>query len=140
MEEKELKKYLIDFVLEFGSKMNELEREIVEKAESNPGKDYFEEYEKKYLPIFQEYCTDKKRIYGGKSDSYGIPTRYDGIESSIEKTITIKNRNRAEVYFKTTNNFEAEYLFVVLRKNDLWRIDNVKYKWWKSEKWKSQIL
>lgn len=63
MEEKELKKYLIDFVLEFGSKMNELEREIVEQDENNPGKDYFEEFRKKYLPIFEQYCSNKKRVY-----------------------------------------------------------------------------
>ncbi len=140
MEEKELEKYLINFVLEFGSKMNALEREINEKSDNNPGKDYFEEFGEKYLPIFQEYCSNKKRAYGGKADSYGIPTRYDGIENAIEKKATIKNRNRVEVYFKTPNDFDAEYLFVALRKNDIWKIDSLKYKWYGNEKWKPQIL
>ena len=140
MEETELKNYLINFVLEFCSKMNELEREIVEKAESNPGKDYFPEYRNRYLPIFEEYCSDKKRVYAGKADSYGEPTQYDGIENSIEQNTELKTKSRAEVYFKTQNSFDAEYLFVVLRKNNEWRVDSFKLRWFGNEKWDSGIL
>ncbi len=140
LEEKNVERDLIDLVLAFGSKMNELELEIVKKDESNPNKDFFEEYKNKYQLIFKQYCSDKKRVYGGKAVSYGIPTRYDGIETAIEKTVTLKKRNRAEVYIKTTNNFDAEYLFIVLKQNNSWKVDNVKYKWWGNEKWKPQIL
>ncbi len=140
MEEKELGIQLINSVLEFASKMNELERDIVEKDEKNPEKDHFKEYKDKYLPIFHKYCTDKKRAYGGKADSYGTPTHYDGIEKAIDQKVVFKTKNRAEVYFKTNNDFDAEYLFVVLRKNETWKVDNVKYKWFGSDKWKPKIL
>ena len=92
------------------------------------------------MPIFQKYCTNKKRSYGGKANSYGIPTKYDGIESYIEKKIDLKNKNRMEVYFKTNNQFKAEYLFVVLRSKKLWRIDSVKDKWYNKEKWNTIIF
>ena len=135
-----MEKHLADLVLEFASKMNAIEREIVELDEKNPDEDYFDEYERKYLAIFREYCTDKKRTYGGNADSYGSPSKYDGIENFIEQKTTIKNKNRAEVYYKTNNDFEAEYLFVVLRKNGIWKIDNAKYKWYGNEKWQSMII
>lgn len=140
METIELENHLIQLTLDYGSQMNELEKDICEKDEKDPTTNYFDEYKKRYKPIFESYCTDKKRVYGGQANSFGIPTKYDGIEDAIEKSVLLKNKNRAEVYFKTNNDFKAEYLFVVLRKNDVWKIDSVKYRFYDKGNWKTQIL
>jgi len=141
--EEELKEYLLSIALYYGSKMNEIENHIYKLSEENREKqdfDDFSEFRKLYLPVFEAFASDKKRVYGGKADSFGYPSKYDGIENSIESSVSLKNKNRAEAYFKTTNNFDAEYLFVLVRKNNLWRIDNIKDRWYNSEKWGSVIM
>ncbi len=136
----ELKIELINSVLEYATQMNTLELSFSKLDDENPEKDYFPEYKKKYLHIFKKYCTDKKRSYGGQGDSYGEPAQYDGIENSIEQKTELKTKSRAEVYFKTKNSFDAEYLFVLLKKSGEWKIDSAKYKWYKQEKWKTLHL
>ena len=138
--EKELKDFLTAFVLEYASTMNKIEKDICLKEEKEPEKDFFPEFEKRYLPVFKKFCSDKKRAYGGQADSYGIPTNFDGIEKNTENSVELKNKNRAEVYFKTRNDTHAEYLFIVLRKNNVWRIDNSKERWYGEEDWESMIL
>ncbi len=141
--EKELEEYLLSMSLYYGTKMNEIENYIYKLHDENRENqeiDYFPEFRKLYLPVFEAFATDKKRVYGGKADSFGFPSKYDGIENFIESSVILKNKNRAEVYFKTNNNFDAEYLFVLIRKNDLWRIDNVKYRWYNNKKWSSTIM
>lgn len=141
--EEELKDYLLSMALYYGSRMNQIENHIYKLSEQNKGKqgfDDFGEFRKLYLPVFESFASDKKRVYGGKANSYGFPSKYDGIENSIERTITLKNKNKAEIYFKTTNNFDAEYLFIIIRKNNKWRIDNIKDRWYGNEKWNSIIM
>lgn len=141
--EEELKKYLLSMALYYGSKMNEIENYIYKSSKENKGKqgfDSFGEFRKLYLPVFEAFASDKKRVYGGQANSFGFPSKYDGIENSTETFVTPKNKNRAEVYFKTNNNFEAEYLFVLVRKNNLWKIDNIKDRWYGNEKWSSTIM
>ena len=138
--ENELKDYLISLVLEYTSIMNKIESDIDSKSAEEPKKDFFPEFKERYLPVFEKYCSDKRRVYGGQANSYGNPTKFDGIEKNIEKSVELKNKNRAEVYFKTDNDFDAEYLFIVLRKNGTWRIDSAKDRWYNNEKWKSVLL
>ena len=135
-----LKQYISSLVLEYASIMNKIEAEICQKEEIGPQKDYFSEYKEKYIPIFNKYCSDKKRIYGGQATSYGTPTKFDGIENYIESRIEIKNKNRIEAYYKTNNGFDAEYLFIVFKKNNLCRIDNAKKRWYGKEEWRAIIL
>jgi len=139
-DEQELHDYLISIPLVYGILMNEIESDIHQKSGKDKSIDYFPEFKKRYLPVFEAFCSDKKRVYGGQANSYGFPSKFDGIEKAIEKKVELKNKNRAEVYFKTENNFEAEYLFVLVRKNGTWRIDNAKDRWYGNEKWSSMIL
>ena len=106
--ESERRSYLVSLVLEYASTMNRIEMEIFLKQEAGgiSTSDLFEEYEKKYLPVFTAYCSEKKRVYGGRASSFGCPTKFDGIEKYIEANVVFKNSNRAEVYFKTENDFE----------------------------------
>lgn len=141
MDEQELKEYLSNFVLEFATKMNELGNRIYEQSRVDRQTDWFEEYNKQYLPIFRAYCTVKERVYAGKKDSFGSP-QYLGIASADEITVDFKNERKAEVIFKTkTKEFgDTRYLFVVVKKKDGWKIDSYK-RWsnWK-QKWVNQIL
>jgi len=138
--EDELKIYLRDFVLDYTSQMNIIENDIIKKAKAEPKTDFFPELRQRYLPVFEAFCSDKKRSYGGRANSYGSPTNFDGIENFVKYSVELKNKNRAEIYFETRSSFDTEYLFVLVRKNSVWRIDNYKCRWFKNEKWKSGIL
>jgi hypothetical protein len=138
--EDKLKIYLRDLVLDYASQMNTIENDICKKEDAEPEKDFFPKFKQRYLPVFEAYCSDKKRSYGGQADSYGSPSKFGGIENFVEYSVELKNKNRAEVYFKTTNDENAEYLFVLLRNNKVWRIDNYKDRWYGKEKWRSGIL
>ena len=144
MDEKELKQYLSALVLEFATKMNEIETDIYLKSEEDEDdeKDWFEEFNKQYQPVFEAYCTDKKRVYGGNPRSFGCPPEYSGIDASYEIKVEFKNERKAEVIFKTeTKEFgDTGYLFVIVKKKTGWKIDSYK-RWsnWK-KKWVNGIL
>lgn len=142
MNEQELKQYLSDYVLEFATKMNMLEHDIFMQSQTDKETDWFEEYNKRYLPMFEVYCTQKKRVYGGKKNSFGSPSQYNGIETSHEIIVDFKNERKAEVVFKTETKElgNTQYLFVVVKKKDGWKIDSYK-RWsnWK-QKWVNGIL
>lgn len=137
-----LEDHLVHIARTYAVKMNEIESRIFELAEADieSGKDYFDDYKKEYQPVFQQYATSKKRVYGGRADSYGQPTRYDGITATIPGKAILKTKGRAEIYFETGSDFEAEYLFVLLKEDDEWKIDNVKYKWYRNPKWGALIM
>ncbi|MBK8804022.1 MAG: hypothetical protein IPN71_18595 [Fibrobacteres bacterium] len=107
-----LETHLIQITKEFAIKMNELEIRIFETKDNYraDGVDIFEEFRKEYNPIFLRYATSKKRVYGGQANSFGKPTRYDGILIETDGQATLKSKTKAEVYFKTENSFAAEYL------------------------------
>ena len=130
----------ICIALEYATVMNTIEHDIKKQSDAAPGVDFFSQFEVRYRPVFDEYTTSKRRVYGGRSLSYGIPTKFAGIENAIESTATLKNRNLVEVYFKTENAFKAEYLFVLLKEAGEWKIDNAKYRWYDNEKWTPMIL
>jgi hypothetical protein len=161
MSEKMPEEELVKFVQEFGSKWNSYERDIYKKSNEEDEKkpkfdnaddrynwevnhkvtNWFNEFSELLRPLFEQYCTDKKRVYGGpESRSYGFPAKFNGIEEPVENKMEIKNKNRAEVYFKTETKFKDEYLFVLLRKNGQWKIDNYKYRRYEDTKWDNGIL
>lgn len=127
-------KIIIKLVLQYATQMNEIE------AYAHTIKQDFAEYQVLYKNIFDKYVTQKKRVYGGNGDCYGNPTKYDSIDKAVETTVTFKTKNRAEVYFKTENDFNAEYLFIVLFQKGEWKIDSYKLKWYNAEKWTNMLL
>ncbi len=142
MNEGELKEYLQNMVLEYASKMNELQNRFMKLEHEEPDVNHFPAYKKEYSALFEKYCTNRKRAYGGHGDSFGFPAQYDKIEEATEKSVELKHKSRAEVYFKTQNFFQSEYLFVVLRKNDEWKIDSYKelQNRYSDAKWENMIL
>ena len=157
MDEKILKEVLINTVIQYGKKWNtiedsiykehkEEEKELREKYSDNEfhyakRTNWFEKFSNLTNPMFDEYCTDKKRVYGGKNiRSFGFPVKFHGIENPTETDVILKNKNRAEVYIKTNTDFSDEYLFIVLRKLDTWKIDSYKNKCYGKEKWESGVL
>ena len=161
MEKRELKESLLEMVQTFGTKWNEHEdyvrtqSALQDKAcptfendaekfawlKANPQTNWFEELRKLISPLFDAYCTDKNRVYGGKNvRRISFPTRYNGIENPVETGVELKNKNRAEVYIKTETKFKDEYLFIVLCKAEQWRIDSYKGRRYGDEKWDNQIL
>lgn len=141
-ENSQLEYQLIQIVKDFAIKMNEIENYIFESVKSNPRSDIdiFIEYKKLFNPVFKNYVTSKKRVIGGHANSYGRPTKYDGIVNETLGQVTLTSNCKAEIYFKTESNFKAEYLFTLYIEEDNWKIDNVKYKWFNKEKWKPLIM
>lgn len=174
MDELELKKYLVEKVLAYGSKWNDFENYIYEQhiqerarleeirererrkcttpeqrsnVQVQQGVDWFEEFTRLISPLFDEYCTDKKRVYGGKKQcSIGSPPKYRGIEAPLETNVELKSKNRAEVHIKVKPVMEleingyGEYLFVLLWKSKEWKIDSYKYKGSGWDKWLATLL
>ncbi|MCW3463020.1 RhsIA family immunity protein [Chitinophaga nivalis] len=138
----DVENHLIQIAKAYATAMNELENQMMalQKNDQAGTIDYFAVYRKAYDPVFQQYATDKRRVYGGKATSYGYPPKYDGITAETAGQVNFKSKRKAEVYFKTANNFDAEYLFVLHKEGDDWKIDNVKYKWYNNEKWSSLIM
>lgn len=104
MDEQELKKHLVNIVQEYGSKWNSIEdriykqheQEEIELREKYTGDEYHyakrtdwhEEFSGLISCIWDEYCTDKKRVYGGKSrKSFGFPVKFNGIEHPIKSNV-----------------------------------------------------
>ncbi|EGF3617473.1 hypothetical protein ICW77_001658 [Listeria monocytogenes] len=157
MIEKEQKNYLLEKVEAYCQKWNAFEADIFEqqgKEEAElrkefPGVDFhyakrtdwFKNFASLITPLFDEYCTDKHRAYVDvKQHSFGFPVKFNGVEDSVETNVELKNKNRAEVYIKTKTNFDDEYLFVLLRKADEWKIASYKNKRYRSEKWQNKLL
>ena len=119
MDEKELKQYLSALVLEFATKMNEIETYIYLKSEEDEDdeKDWFEEFNKRYQPVFEAYCTDKKRVYGGNPRSFGCPPEYSGIESAYEQKLSLKMSLKKNLYLRQKlNNLVIQAFFLLLSK------------------------
>lgn len=127
-------KTIIELVLQYATQMNAIE------THAHATQQDFTEYQAAYKVIFDKYVTEKKRVYGGKGDCYGDPTKYDGIETATETLVTFKTKSKAEVYFKTENDFDAEYLFILLNQKGEWKIDSYKEKWYNAEKWTNRLL
>ncbi|MBC3952033.1 MULTISPECIES: NTF2 fold immunity protein [Pseudomonas] len=157
MDEASLKSHLALRVSEFGAKWNEIERDVYaghekeddELQETCPGieyhyaarTDWFAIFGERTAPLFDDYCTDKRRVYGGKGPgSFGFPAKFNGVESPTEVLVEIKTKSRAEVVIKTETNFQDEYLFVMLKKAGEWKIDSYKARRYGNEKWDSRIL
>jgi hypothetical protein len=152
MSDQELKADLLKIVLEFTSKRNEAENYVWEQSDAQekaiPADDYttervdwHHEFSKLLVPLFNTYCTDKRRVYGGTNGyAFGTPVTFDGVENAVSTAVELKNKSRAEVYIKTNTRCQDEYLFVLLRKADAWKIDNYKGRRYGEEKWENQIL
>lgn len=102
-----------------------------------------EKYLARYSEIFYRYCTDKERKYGGPHGpkSAGFPTKYNGINADTTCDVEQKNKNRIEVTWDIKNTIlPKKLLFVVLKRNQQWRIDSYKYLSQSNEKWDNGIL
>ncbi|SUI60381.1 Uncharacterised protein [Shewanella putrefaciens] len=157
MDEIELKAYLTERLLSFCRRWNSIENTLYTERTAEEDKlrqelpvaefhyakqtDWFALLNEQIAPLFDDFCTDKPRVYGGKvRNSFGFPSKFNGCDHPLEVQITFKNKSRAEIYIKTNTNFEDEYLFIALKKADEWRIDSYKNRRYGNEKWSVQIL
>lgn len=157
MDERDLKAHLLGRVLEYGGGWNAVERDIYEKFQQEdeelrqkyPGGEYnyaqrtdwFALFAERISPLFDACCTDKKRVYGGKSSrSFGFPAKFAGIEQPAATEVTLKTKSRAEVHVTTETDMEDEYLFVLLKKGNAWKIDSYKGRTRGDEKWQNMLL
>lgn len=155
MDEAQLKTYLAERVREFGEKWNEIENDIRQRHQEEDktlrekypgdayhfqsGTDWFSSFGERIAPLFDEYCTDKHRVYGGKgARSFGFPTKFAGIEDPVLISVELKTGGTTMVVTQTA--FEDQYLVVVLKKAGEWRIDSYKARRYGDEKWDNKIL
>ncbi|MCL1088572.1 RhsIA family immunity protein [Shewanella profunda] len=157
MDDLELKEYLTQRILSFCDRWNVIENNIRTQhdAEEDTLKREFPEQEYHYAkrtdwfailserisPLFDEFCTEKRRVYGGKvRKSFGYPSKFNGCGEPLEVHVELKIKSRAEIYIKTNTSFDDEYLFVALKKSGDWLIDSYKKRRYGNEKWDLQIL
>lgn len=143
MDEIELKAYLTERVLSFCTRWNSIENTLYTErtAEEDKLRQELPVAEWAISAVIWRFLHRKKRVYGGKvRNSFGFPSKFNGCDHPLEVQVTLKNKSRAEIYIKTSTNFEDEYLFIALKKADEWRIDSYKNRRYGNEKWSIQIL
>ena len=157
MNDIELTAYLTQRVLSFSQSWNEIENNLYAKYQAEEEAlrkavpetefhyaertDWFALFNEQISPLFDGFCTDKPRVYGGKvRNSFGFPSKFNGCDHPLELLVNLKHKSRAEIYVKTNTHVEDEYLFIVLKKADEWRIDSYKNRRYGNEKWSTQIL
>ncbi|CAI3952290.1 NTF2 fold immunity protein [Commensalibacter communis] len=156
-EDTALQDKILSMVIDFASQWNVIETDIRNQMDAEeaiilqkndgvydhyaPRTDWFSLLNEQISPLIDHFCTEKPRIYGGKTQrSFGFPSKFNGIETAEKTAVEIKSKSRIEVYFKTTTMFDDEYLFVVLKKAGEWKIDGYKNRRYHKEKWDNQIL
>ncbi|CPR19052.1 NTF2 fold immunity protein [Brenneria goodwinii] len=100
-------------------------------------------YREQYREIFVRYCTDKVRKYGGPDGpmSAGMPTQYDGLNAETPCLCVQKNKNRIEVTWDIkTAILPRKIMFIILRRQQQWRIDSYKYQFTNETTWNNGIL
>lgn len=76
--------------------------------------------------IFDEYCTPKKRVYGGPKDRrYGKPLGYDPKSESIVDE-EMPTRSRIVIETRRVSGFSGRYRYVLLKKRGRWLLDSKK--------------
>jgi hypothetical protein len=126
MNEKELETHLVKMVKEFASKRNDAENHVRGQYEAqrkaqrafnsdeerftwqknNPQINWFDEFSKLLSPLFDTYCTSKKRVYGGTHGySFGFPVKFNGIENPVSTGIELKTKTVRRYTSKPTRNF-----------------------------------
>ncbi|MBV9850147.1 MAG: hypothetical protein JO250_10780 [Armatimonadetes bacterium] len=75
-------------------------------------------------PIFEKYCTPKRRIYGqGIDRSIGSPPEYDPDATAIVD-VTYESLVRVVVKTERRTGRHAKHIFVLLKRGGRWLIDN----------------
>lgn len=136
-DEAELKTYLTALAKEYACRSNQLENRIEQR---NSKDSYFNEFAYYYHPLLADFCTDKKRVYGGGAHSYGCPAKFHGVENAARQSAELKTSSRAEVAFQTSDDADQDFLFVLLKKGGVWRIDSYKRRFKGNSKWENALL
>ena len=128
MNEWEHKMYLLSRK-EYGEVINhEEDRKIIPKVT-------LKEYEKIYYEIFEKYCTSKKRVYGGFPSSFERHGQYRGINKKSIVSSNIINKKRIEVIANGGVYPGNKFLFVLMFKNNEWKIDSAKTQLEEGDEW-----
>lgn len=86
--------------------------------------------------LLKKYCTDRKRSYGGQPSSYGDPTKYVGVDKDRIVNSELIKSNRIEVIVQSDYFGEIQYLFILLKKQNIWLIDSTKSRFTQEHPWK----
>lgn len=121
-----------DVLRAFWEEMNKWELEAARSYSRSRSNGTLEEWDEQmrttWKPIFQKYCTTKKRVYG-ECRTIGTPFHYDpNMENILEVTYTspkrvlIKTRRVEKV--KKEFIVTGEYFYALLVQHGKWLIDN----------------
>lgn len=132
---------LTGIVLAFTSEMNAMEMSVRDSSLQDKKTDCFLEFNKGYEAIIHQYCTAKKRTYKREGYSLSEPY-YCGIAADNTIDIELEDDKKVQLVFgfHSNNMGEQRYLFTLVKKKEVWKIDNVK-RWsgWKKN-WVNHIL
>lgn len=99
-----------------------------------------EQIREKFGEFFDKYTTPKKRVYSGQSPGFGFPAQFQGLTKGQIQQVEFVSPSRCEVVADVPTGFKKRYKFVVLKKNDGWRIDSLKTYRKSSDKWENDLL
>lgn len=112
----------------FFAEMNRWEVEawkLLKQSGDSENEKSWSEIQMSWKPIFEEFCTKKKRVYGSHR-SLSRPLTYD---PQNEEILNINYDKTDKVVIKTTRKkgFPQEFCYVLFKKNNKWLIDNKYY-------------
>lgn len=143
------KENAIKIVLDFTSEMNAWEQQCHYRKRYEHGYEFTKEKDlrlggdkplenllKEYYPIFEKYCTQRERKYGGQPYSFG--NRYMGIDEESILEVNIVNPKTIEVICQEKGRRDTKYKFVLFKRSEEWLIDNAY--WEDNNKWERHHL
>lgn len=138
----ELKKEVINLIIQFMTEMNRWELSCLEELENTAEKVTIQTRKRKKFSarlekIYEKYCTAKKRKYTHQG-SYGKPPWYDPDKEKILE-VRMVNTNRMEITSLKEDGVKLYYKYIVLRRNQKWLIDNRKRLDWDGV-WRKSVL
>ena len=83
-----------------------------------------DELDAQYLSLFGQYCTDRKRKYGGFPGSFSAKGRYCGISENTVVEVIRPKPARIELICTGGEFPDQQYKFVVFKTDKGWLIDN----------------
>ncbi len=94
--------------------------------------------QQRHADILLDYCTHKKRAYvDGIASFANPPTYYKVLRENIA---SVEQATRSRTYVDTKQLDFHAYRFAVLKKQDGWRIDSVKWRFRPDGDWENTLI
>jgi hypothetical protein len=94
--------------------------------------------QQRHAGILLSYCTHKKRACVDGIASFSEPPTYRKVTG--DNIASVEQMSHSRTHVDTTHLDRHAYRFVLLKKQDGWRIDSVKWRFGPDEEWENTLI